>query len=801
MSTSRRTRSLRRSRASESLRTLARDTSTPSTSPSYRRDRHALQAGDLSASHGTSSDQSISVDGLSSRTDDLSTYADFYHAAHDSTRATHGSVRAVHGSVRADQGSTHANHLAFSADLPEQTNPLPRWREGLLRDRVQFLGLRAVKDAVLALLRCTLTLVQKRSLVSISSSTTQAFGDPGESRVGGRSREVYAREYPAPIADSLQQSQSLSSELRDWVVWNRAGLVGSSSELNHNDALNDRTSALGDHAGAPNDDNGTLDNDTGILGDDTGTRSGGAGVLDDHDSTLDDRTGPVDEQTGGTDDDTSALDDDDSVLDEYTDALDDQTGPSDENPSAHDNDINNPVNDVITKILRLDDEAIRKASVSMGICPAGETNPSWCVWKREAWYVAEDEVSSTSKRDGPSTSKTESRPTPSPVSLNAGERLPTPIFDSPETFSTRRTTPSPAKVALPQASYAAYPPSSSRPSSLVPPPFASPSGDERCNRVGKSNSGQRVAQTMETYRRWSSPPHTGPLTPHPRLSPSVQHSAPSRANMKIVLDALPALSRGCPAPLTTSVPNAFHPNAPSPSRAGPSGPSSAQAVTATPPTLSSSAPPAPSSSIEVVLSPSSSLRTLPTLAHPASQPTFKLSQVPVGLQKTLHDVEHLAQAAKEHIPESTSSEHASDNSNALRRAPLDDAARGAPLNDVARRTALSDIARAIRNTRRMLLRNRTTEIKLDKDSKHVDAKCYTDGLKGMMGTCTTFSHQLANDPGSARTCGTDWLCKMRDKIVAQEARIRSAIHALVNHEISEKLTALEDLAQPATWRG
>ncbi|KAL1681081.1 hypothetical protein EV122DRAFT_250301 [Schizophyllum commune] len=688
----------------------------------------------------------------------------------------------------------------------------------------------------------------RRSLVSISSSTTQAFGDPGESRVGGSSREVYAREYPAPIADSLQQSQSLSSELRDWVVWNRAGLVGSSSELSagandlggpidvlddyhgatddyagalgngtraleqhagtfdvhagalgdHNDALNDRTSALGDHAGAPNDDNGTLDNNTGILGDDTGTRSGGAGVLDDHDSTLDDRTGPVDEQTGGPDDDTTALDDDDSVLDEYTDALDDQTGPSDEHPSARDNDINNPVNDVITKILRLDDEAIRKASVSMGICPAGETNPSWCVWKREAWYVAEDEVSSTSKRDGPSTSKTGSRPTPSPVSLNAGERLPTPIFDSPETFSTRRTTPSPAKVALPQASYAAHRPSSSRPSSLVPPPFASPSGDERCNRVDKSNSGQRVAQTMETYRRWSSPPHTGPLTPHPRLSPSVQHSAPSRANMKNVLDALPALSRGCPAPLTTSVPNAFHPNAPSPSRAGPSGPSSAQAVTATPPTLSSSAPPAPSSSIEVVLSPSSSLRTLPTLAHPASQPTFKLSQVPVGLQKTLHDAEHLAQAAKERIPESTSSEHASDNSNALRRAPLDDAARGAPLNDVARRTALSDIARAIHDTRRMLHRNRTTEIKLDKDSKHVDAKCYTDGLKGMMGTCTTFSHQLANDPGSARTCGNDWLCKMRDKIVAQEARIRSAIHALGNHEISEKLTALEELAQPAT---
>lgn len=76
------------------------------------------------------------------------------------------------------------------------------------------------------------------------------------------------------------------------------------------------------------------------------------------------------------------------------------------------------------------------------------------------------------------------------------------------------------------------------------------------------------------------------------------------------------------------------------------------------------------------------------------------------------------------ISESTSSEHRSDNSNALRRAPLDDAARC---------IALSDIARAIYNTRRMLHRNRTTEIKLDKDPKRVDARCYTEGLKGMMG--------------------------------------------------------------------
>ncbi|KAL1661678.1 hypothetical protein GGF50DRAFT_60604 [Schizophyllum commune] len=850
MSTSRRTRSLRRTRASESLRTLAWDTSTPSTSPSYRRDRHALQAGDLSASHGTSSDQSISVDGLSSRADDLSSSADSNRAAHGSTRANHGSVRAAHGSIR-------ANHLLFSADLPEQTDPIPRWREGLLRDRVEFLGLRAVKDAVLALLRCTLTLVQRRSLVSISSSTTQAFGGPGESRVGGGSREVYAREHPAPIADSLQHSQSLSSELRDWVVWDRAGLVGSNRELSagandlgelddYSGALEDyagtfdvHAGALGDHTSALDDDIGTLDNNTGGLGDDTGTRSDGADVLDVHINALDDRTGTLDEQTGGPDDDTTALDDDDSVLDEYTDARDDQTGPCDEHPGARDNDISNPVNDAISKILRLDDEAIRKASVSMGIRPAGETDPSWCVWKREASYVAENEGPSTfqhegapsSKRDGPSTSKLElgpssksedRRPTPSPVSLNAGESLPTPIFDSPETFSTRRTTPSPTKVALPHVSPHPQP---LRPASIVPPPFASPSGDERCGRVDKSNSGQHVAQTMETYRRWSSPPHTGPLTPHPaplaphpRPSPSVQHPAPSRANLKNVLDALPALSRGCPAPLTTSVPTAFHPNAPSPSQAGPSGPSSAKASnehlerptsiknppspsstkpqapsTLTPPALSSSAPPASSSSIEIVLSPSSSLRTLPSLAQPARQTIFKLSLVPLGVQKTLQDAEHLAREAKA---------HGGANSNALRRAPLDDAARRTALDDAAledtlRRAALSDIARAIYNTRRMLHRNKTTEIKLDKDPKCVDARCYTEGLKGIMGTCAAFSDRLAHDPFSARTCSSDWFCEMRDKIVAQEASIRSAIHALVNHEISEKLTALEDLSQPA----
>ncbi|KAL1691663.1 hypothetical protein GGG16DRAFT_53251 [Schizophyllum commune] len=808
------------------------------------RDRHALQAGDISASHGTSSDQSISVDGLSSRADDLSTYSDSNHAAHNSTRANDGSVRAVHGSTRAAHGSGRANHLSFSADLPEQADPLPRWREGQLRDRVEFLGLRVVKDAVLALLRHTLTLVQRRSLVSISSSTTQAFGGPGGSRVGGESRAGGESRYPAPVADFLHHSQSLSSELRDWVVWGRAGLVGSSSELSA-----DHAGALDDHAGAPNEDIGTLDNDTGILGDDTGTRSGGAGVPDDHIEALDDLTGTFDAQTGGLDDDATALDDGDSVLDEYTDALDDQTGPSDEHPGARDNDISNPVNDVITKILRLDDEAIRKASVSMGIRPAGETDPSWCVWKREASYVAENEGPSTfqhegapsSKRDGPSTSKLElgpssksedRRPTPSPVSLNAGESLPTPIFDSPETFSTRRTTPSPTKVALPHVSPHPQP---LRPASIVPPPFASPSGDERCGRVDKSNSGQHVAQTMETYRRWSSPPHTGPLTPHPaplaphpRPSPSVQHPAPSRANLKNVLDALPALSRGCPTPLTTTVPNALHPNAPSPSRAGLSGPSVTTSSsnehlerptsakkppapsntelpsppstrppapsTSTPPALSSSSPAVPSSSIENVLSPSSSLRTLPSLAQPARQTIFKLSLVPLGVQKTLQDAEHLAREAKA---------HGGANSNALRRAPLDDAARRTALDDAAledtlRRAALSDIARAIYNTRRMLHRNKTTEIKLDKDPKCVDARCYTEGLKGMMGTCAAFSDRLANDPASACTCGTDWLCGMRDKIVAQEARIRSAIHALGNHEISEKLTALEELAQPAT---
>ncbi|KAL1713145.1 hypothetical protein EV715DRAFT_212267 [Schizophyllum commune] len=818
MSTSRRTRSLRRTRASESLRTLAWDTSTPSNSPSYRRDRHALHAGDLSASHGTSSDQSISVDGLSSRARDLSSYADSNRAAHGSTRANHGSVRAAHGSIR-------ANHLLFSANLPEQTDPIPRWREGLLRERVQFLGLRVVKDAVLALLRYTLTLVQKRSLVSITSSTTQAFGGPGESRfggeprVGGESRDVYAREYLASVAGSLQHSESLSSELRDWVVWNRAGLVGSSSEL----------SAGANDLGEPI---GVLDEYPGALDDRTASGlSNDFGALDDHTDNadvLDENAGPLDDTTGGLDDRSGALND-------HTEALDD-------NADTSANYINNPVNDVISKILRLDDEAIRKASVSMGIRPAGETNPSWGVWKREVWYVAEDEVSSTSKRDGPSTSKSElgpltsklelgpssksedHRPTPSPVSLNARESLSTPIFDSPETFSTQQTTPSPTKVALPHASPHPQP---LRPASIAPPPFASPSGDERCGRVNKSNSGQHVAQTMENYRRWSPPPHAEPLTPHPRPSPSVQYSAPSRANMKNVLDALPALSRGCPAPLTTSVPTAFHPNAPSPSRAGPSGPSSAKASsnehlerptsiknppspsstkppapsntkpqapsTLTPPALSSSAPPASSSSIEIVLSPSSSLRTLPSLAQPSRQTTFKLSLVPLGVQKTLQDAEHLAREAKA---------HGGANSNALRRAPLDDAARRTTLDDAAledtlRRAALSDIARAIHDTRRMLHRNRTTEIKLDKDSKHVDAKCYTDGLKGMMGTCTTFSHQLANDPGSARTCGTGWLCKMRDKIVAQEARIRSAIHALVNHEISDKLTALEELAQPA----
>ncbi|KAI5822154.1 hypothetical protein K523DRAFT_422184 [Schizophyllum commune Tattone D] len=307
--------------------------------------------------------------------------------------------------------------------------------------------------------------------------------------------------------------------------------------------------------------------------------------------------------------------------------------------------------------------------------------------------------------------------------------------------------------------------------------------------------------------------------------------------MKNVLDALPALSRGCPAPLTTSVPTAFHPNAPSPSQAGPSGPSSAKASsnehlerptsiknppspsstkppapsstkpqapsTLTPPALSSSAPPASSSSIEIVLSPSSSLRTLPSLAQPARQTIFKLSLVPLGVQKTLQDAEHLAREAKARIPESISSEHGGANSNALRRAPLDDAARRTALDDAAledtlRRAALSDIARAIYNTRRMLHRNKTTEIKLDKDPKCVDARYYTEGLKGMMGTCAAFSDRLANDPASACTCGTDWLCGMRDKIVAQEARIRSAIHALGNHEISEKLTALEELAQPAT---
>ena len=90
------------------------------------------------------------------------------------------------------------------------------------------------------------------------------------------------------------------------------------------------------------------------------------------------------------------------------------------------------------------------------------------------------------------------------------------------------------------------------------------------------------------------------------------------------------------------------------------------------------------------------------------------------------------------ISGSTSSEHGSDYSDALRRAPLDDAARDvaldeAALEDTLRRTALSDIARAIQNTRRMLHRNRTTEIKLDKDPKRVDARCYTEGLKGMMG--------------------------------------------------------------------
>ena len=81
------------------------------------------------------------------------------------------------------------------------------------------------------------------------------------------------------------------------------------------------------------------------------------------------------------------------------------------------------------------------------------------------------------------------------------------------------------------------------------------------------------------------------------------------------------------------------------------------------------------------------------------------------------------------ISESTSSEHGRDNSNALRRAPLDDAA----LDDTLRRAALGDIARGIYNTRRMLHRNRTTEIKLDKDPKCVDARCYTEGLEGMMG--------------------------------------------------------------------
>ena len=94
------------------------------------------------------------------------------------------------------------------------------------------------------------------------------------------------------------------------------------------------------------------------------------------------------------------------------------------------------------------------------------------------------------------------------------------------------------------------------------------------------------------------------------------------------------------------------------------------------------------------------------------------------------------------IPGSTSSEHGSDISNALRRAALDDAAqhtalddtlRRAALDDAARRTALDDIARGIHNTRRMLHRNRTTEIKLDKDPKRVDARCYTEGLEGMMG--------------------------------------------------------------------
>uniref|UniRef100_D8PUR4 Uncharacterized protein n=1 Tax=Schizophyllum commune (strain H4-8 / FGSC 9210) TaxID=578458 RepID=D8PUR4_SCHCM len=792
-----------------------------------------------------------------------------------------------------------------------------------------------------------MTLVKKRSLIDVNSlvnldpNVVQGADVGGESGLGGD-------EHSALVAST----PSLSSELRDWVAWYRAGLVGSSSDLIESGG------GLDELTGVLNDCTGGLDDD--VLGA-PGDRSDGS---DDRADPLDDRTGPLDEHTAAVDEFDDALGDEDSALDEYTDALEDHTGDL--------------VNDAIAKILRFNDEAIRKASIGLGFrtssgageCPwsgagenpkssagerplswVGETSsgqkgevsssgidentsssvasgpakatgslpdPSWGVWRREAWYVAkdqgpsngrretstgaEDPSSSTKRKLGPSTPeyepgaststrelgnsmpKNEIRPTPSPAGTPASHAPLSPVFDSPETFSTRRTTPSSTKVALPHASPTARRPSPSvrrpsprRPSSLEPPPFSrrpqcsSPLGNATSDQGNatshQGHDGQRSIAEASICRRWSSPPyfgssppysgpsplhsgpallhsgspplHSGPSPPHPASPPphsrppplhsgpppsiSVRHSSLSRANIRNVLDALPALSRGRSAPPRATISNATNPNAPSSTRATSSGTEasiypSAHATTSSP----SEAHPVPSSSrltstpkpadavalkpadaekpqardFEILLSPPSSLRALPSLTLgdvplPARPPTFKLSQVPVGLQTALRDAEHLVRAAKEHLARAAkewTDWRVSRLQGISEPAPPDDAALD---DDALRRDALDDIARAIHDTRRMLHKYKTTEIKLDKDPKRTDARCYTEGLRGMMGTCAAFVHGMARDP---RACDCAWLCDVRDCVVAHEARIRSAIHALANHDIQARLAELDDLA-------